>query len=217
MKKLIMIIIGIFLIGGCSTMEINNNKFISSRRPYLEAKISPDFKYLSHFQWEDQILAVNKSRNLRYKNNSYFFIPNSITRGMIPKYVYIKISEIETYFIEDLLTDDSYIDRDVLKLGWYSFQVGSRMVFPKITEDKQFQKLAEEGYTIPKCVLQRNALRRVSQNEKTIGITYGEDATLSGYACEKWKDQANFTDEQKNYISDFNKRALSAFEIIASD
>jgi hypothetical protein len=202
---------------GCSTMEVNNNKFISSRFPYLEAKVSPEFKYLAHFEYEDQTLSVDKKRSLRCKYNSFFFIPNAIIKGLIPKYIYIRIAEVETYFIPDLLTGDSYIDRDLLKLGWYNFQIVSQIAFPKATVDKQLEKLVEDGYMMPECVLRRIAIRRVGHDKKTIGIYYGEDATLSGYACERWKDQANLTDEQKKYITEFNKRALTTFEIIASD
>ena len=70
---------------------------------------------------------------------------------------------------------------------------------------------------MPECVLKRSAARVVNLDKRYITIIYGEDATLSGYGCDKWKDVVDLNDEQKKYVTEFDKRSSAAFEIIASD
>ena len=102
--KIIPLLLLTILFFGCGTMEVNNNRFISSRLPYLEAKVSPDFKYIAHFQFEEQRLSVNKSALNRINSDSFFFISNSITKGVLPKYAYVLIEEIyNSSFVQPFL------------------------------------------------------------------------------------------------------------------
>jgi hypothetical protein len=199
-------------------MEVNNNKFISTRWPYLEAKISPDYKYLAHFKYEQKRLSISKANRHRIETDSFFFLPNDVTKGMIHKYVYIRIEEnLDGTFVDPfLLPSSSNFDWAQKKLGWYEYELATEIAFAKVEEDGILQKLIQEGFIMPEGVLKRKAARVVGKN-KAMMIVYGEDAALSGFGYDTWKDRKKLSEEQKKYISDFNQRALSVFEIIASD
>lgn len=207
------------LLFGCSSMEVNNNKFISTRHPYLEAKISPELKYLSHYKINEERLSNDKKTSFKIISDSFFFIPNEITRGLLPQYAYVLIEEIPNgRFVQPFLSYNSVVtERNIAQLGWYDFATITQVVVPDIKVDKRLQNLIEQGFKMPKCVLKRSVGRVVSYEQRYIILVYGEDASLSGYSCEKWKDLKKLTEEQKEYITEFDKRAMSAIEIVASD
>jgi hypothetical protein len=199
-------------------MEVNNNKFISSRRPYLVATVSPQFKYLAHFKFEQNRLNVNKSKTHRITTDSFFFIPNATINGLLSKYIYIMIEENQdSFFVQPfLISSNNQSDWSHRKLGWYDYEQLFGISFPLVENDEQLKRLIPEGFTMPKCVFKMTTARIVGTN-KAIKVVYGEDCELSGFEQNKWRDRTKLNEEQIKYIDGFGKRASSFFEVMESD
>jgi hypothetical protein len=215
---LTIIIFATFIVTSCGTKSVNFNKFESTRWPYLEVKVNPEYKYLSHLQFKEKRLSVDKKRDLTIYSESFFFVPNGVIKGVLPKYVYIKFENLpESRFVSPYVSDSVAEERDVRKLGWYSFEFATSIVFPNPSIDMNLSLLMEEGYSMPACILKRVAARGVEDRKTMMLIVYGEDASLSGFECFMWKDKAKLSKEQIEYIKKFGIRAMSAFEVVGSD
>ena len=222
MKIQIFLIVSLLVVAGCGGLEppvINTegNTYSSSKMPSIQIEFPVDFEYLGSMEKYFQVQTTGGTeRTLKAKNNTYFY--GSITNdNFMKKLIVISVLKLRIgkYWTPQTLSRlKNPLKRDIVKLGTRNFQYG--IIASRTTRRFIESYLLDKGITTPTCNMSM-VFGRVFSNNVKMYIRYYEDISnfkeVSNYPCEAWFEKEMFHDNQKEYLKEFETRALNSIKV----
>jgi hypothetical protein len=203
----------LIMISGCAVeRNVKDNRLFSSY-PKVIIDVDKEFMLLGSDTYE------LKQQYATRDNNFYLFGSKKINEQTIQKGILIQIlvttsmhsPRVQFYTKIDDKAKNVF-DHNVKPFGENKYEYYMKCD-SKVSSNNIDEWLNKKGYLYPRCTLQQHIMQSGAQglyNE----VTYFEDATLSGLACDNWFDKNKLTEDQKKYLAKFTERADKAIQLI---
>ncbi|MFA5074365.1 MAG: hypothetical protein WC539_10775 [Nitrospirota bacterium] len=196
----------------CAVPRTVNNNVFQSSSPKMVVTIAHEFTYFKNSKQIEYHKSLQGNRNLRNEIDTYYFFKID-DKNMLTKSVVVGIKESEGIYTSVLFPSHKDLDHGMVEFPDENYEFSTHMGYPRMPEQIT-TSLKEKGYALPKCVLVKQYKKIDLENRKQIKfVDYWEDVALSGYSCHTWKNLTLLDNRQKDYLKDFNKRALEAFTV----
>ena len=216
---LLSILIGSSLLWACvDKRQIQNNNFTSAY-PAISVMVDKEFYYLGNGSYNSLSKSSNNPNGPkgRYAVDFYFFAPEKIENNTVHKGVVVYFSNMQSpgwWWSLPFFKDDSkfVFDHGMKLLGGEYYEYAVEFEQTK-NDDKIGAWLNQKGYKIPSCRIKKS-FKKLEKDDLSKTVMYYEDLSPSGLECSNWKDRANLTDKQKEFVSKFVSQADKALQIV---
>ena len=194
---------------------VKDNVFYSSS-PKLEVRVDPKFKYLGRLDHIMEQQSPDSVQLVTYETKSYVLVHG--VGNKLKRAVYIQLRREQIKYVGNLLGDArANLRSGICSLGAKEYNCFTRVIF--LSADEPLAKfIAEQGYTLPPCIMARTYARADSGEDiYLVIITYVEDFSDSGLSCDSWQGEEQLTDEHKQYLEGFDRNCTASFTIIKKE
>lgn len=217
MKELFLYFFLCLAVTSCAVPRTVENNTFRAAFPEFVVNVSPEIKYFGNLKSSGLHDASGTGAKIREETDAYFFImPDSLRNFIVVRGVVVGITEVEPgvrYVKGHIFFGFHYIlERGTCLLSDEDYEFATYLWYPNRSQ-KITASLKDAGFIMPKCVLIRHQAR-IEYGNKIKFVDYWEDASQSGFACNKWQDERSLEAGQKAYLNEFNKRASEAFKIV---
>jgi hypothetical protein len=216
MKRRIFILLILFsFLSGCASLQVKrevvDNVFFSSY-PSFTVKVSSDLKYMGHTKRQDIKISVDGSSDLDYKFDYYIW--GTEHNNKIVSLLYCQIEKISTYFVSDFWRSiKNKLEEGKISLGGKYYQYNTKVTYPRGSKSVSGY-LLDKGYVTP-CGLFKSAGRLFgARGDYLISIRFYKNLEDSGFSCQSFNKKEDLTDDQREYLREFNKEFDTMFEVL---
>jgi hypothetical protein len=213
MKKWLIVSTLLFF-AGCAAFQPNrhveNNLFVSDT-PKLYVKINPEYKYVGNQSITKHKKSVNGLRTLKYDYDNYCFIKPK--ENVAEKGLAIQIETISTHFISDIYrSQKDTIDKGMMKYRGNFFQFYTKPIKPSNKWDI-IRQFTEQGYKVPYGIVKCFGKIYGEEANILVNIYYYERLSESDPDFKSVYDPNDLTSKQRDFLKEFDKRAMTALDI----
>lgn len=214
--KCLLFLVFLLLLGAAKSERYVKDNVFHSNYPKFYVKVDSKFKYLGELEYTIEQPSGDRLQMVTSATKSFVFVDS--LNFQMKKVLYIQIRREQTRYAINLLGDTKLNIRSGLcDLGEREYQCYTRVI-NLTTEEPIAKYIYDNGYTLPECVLSRTNVRLdTTSGNYLIVISYNEDLSASGFDCQTWQDKDLLTDEQEQYIVQFDQNRKAAFHILKKD
>lgn len=210
----------IIMLYGCAAFNpqrVVNGNIFSSNYPKINVKISPQFRYIGHINYNAE---AQDPQNLTSKsitvNDIYIFVPKE-AKGQMGSAVLIWFSRLanpDWAYIGSVYNISSKI------MYRYNVSTFAGQNYPTYTHLLNFRPhhqpfydyIENQGLLASRLFIAQSYSKNVS-SDTIVLIHYIEDVDITGFNKEQWFDKILLRDSQKQFLDNFEKRVSQTLEI----
>lgn len=213
------------ILSGCAIgPKVTDNTF-SYPFPKIEARISPEFKYLGDVKYSGRGESVSGTVTIPKDTHAYIFV--SAEDSKIKKMLSLEVESIrvddtmlrqsgaEAVTVEystRLYDTEGMLDHGTQKLGRKSFKYFERPTYLG-PGHPVLRFCSGKGYTLPNCVFLKVFFRPLSRTS-LMSFMYLEDLSGSGYGPSAWGNIRDLTADQKSYVDRCRTNCMNSFDVL---
>jgi hypothetical protein len=203
------------LISGCSGLGpkrdvLHDNTFVSNN-PNLSIKVSPEFKYVGNPSDRGSSTSTKGTR-LRTSFDSYCFVKTD--KNMVKRSLAIQFHKTQTQFVSDFFGRvKNAVAKGTTKCGGKNFQYYTKAVYPSM-KSHMTRHIADQGYIMGYGLTKVFGRVYGVKGDTLVKMLYYESLSDSKFEDKSWKNADELTQKQSAFLSEFNKRAESSFDLM---
>jgi hypothetical protein len=209
----------LLIFSGCSSLTpkrgVVGNTFYSTM-PKLIIKFNQDFIYLENLSdsnfVEGQYGTTGRRVSLSKSKDAYIFIANE--GRTVKKAVSLNIQYLDGIWRTQLSKKQK---ENSLLWGYEDIrdEKFTYTIWPVKPSPQAWlaKRILDMGYTMP-CGLVKYSYGTVGTDRCLVTVIYFENIISNGYSCNSFNNKGILTTAQKDFLSGFNKRAMSCFELL---